>query len=227
MMRSRSGLPLFGVAIALASVVWLGCATTNGDAEGGNEVGRGTDDTSNEQEQTPRPTFEAGAFDGGGGGGDASEPAPEPPNGDTCIDKDDPGSSETTAKALPSTNDGDNSTHAIKGTLNGPVDVDFYKLHMDDQFGSSIDANFQVETTGVEMCVFVKCAAGETSVTGCSGGVVGVSSIGTKGCCATGPSQVTPQWDCPGFTDNDSADFFIRVKQTQNKCTSYSLSYHF
>lgn len=223
-MRTRN-LPLFGVAIALASVVWIGCATSNGDALPGSENDPGS---SNDEptETKQRPTFEAGAFDAPPSQ-ETPDSSPEPPGGDTCIDKDDQGSSETTAKALPSTNDGDNSTHSVKGTLNGPVDVDFFKLHMDDNFGSSVDANFQIESAGVEMCVFVKCASGETSVTGCSGGVVSVSSIGTKGCCATGPSQVTPQWDCPGFTDDDSADFFIRLKQTPDKCTSYSWTYHF
>ena len=216
---------VFGAAIALASVVWVGCASSDDLVGSPLDNGSG-DDTSGDGEQKPRPTFEAGAFDSGAG--DASTtPEPEPVGGDSCIDKDDQGSSETTAKALPSTTDGDNTTKSVKGVLNGPVDVDFFKLHMTDEFGSSVDANFQIETTGVEMCVFVKCASGETSVTGCSGGVVTTSSIGTKGCCATGPSQVTPQWDCPGFTDNDSADFFVRLKQTPDKCTSYSWTYHF
>jgi len=216
---------VFGIGIALASVVWIGCATSNGDpVDNGAGTGSG-DDSSDDSEQKQRPAFEAGTFDSSSA--DSGTTEPEPPGGDTCIDKDDQGSNETTAKALPSTTDGDNTTKSVKGVLNGPVDVDFFKLKMTDEFGSSVDANFQIETTGVEMCVFVKCAAGETSVTGCSGGVVTTSSIGTKGCCATGPSQVTPQWDCPGFTDNDSADFFIRLKQTPDKCTSYSWTYHF
>lgn len=224
MMIRRVPLPFFGVALALASVVWIGCATSNGDPlPGETDPGAREDEP---QETKQRPTFEAGTFDAPPSQ-NTPDSAPEPAGGDACIDKDDQGSSETTAKVLPSTSDSDNTTKSVKAVLNGPVDVDFFKLYMADNFTSSVDANFQIETAGVEMCVFVKCASGTTSVTGCSGGVLSTSSIGTKGCCATGPSQATPQWDCPGLTDDDSADFYIRLKQSANKCTSYSWTYHF
>ncbi len=216
---------LVALAMLTASV---GCATSNGDPtdEEGAPAPATTTTTSPEKD---RPPFNPGPMPAPSAppGASSTPTDPAPAQADTCIDKDDQGGTETTAKALPDTSDADNSVKLVKGTLNGPVDVDFFKFHMSDTFGSLVQADFQIEATGVEMCVFVKCDTGTTDVSGCDGGVVSTSSIGTKGCCATGPSKVTPKWDCPGFTDNDSAQFYVRVKQAQDKCTSYSWSYRF
>lgn len=213
--------PLLGaLAAVVVGVGWMGCATDNGDPVPGGEEPSPTTSSTTGKDSGTRPVFEAGFPD-------APDPDPTPDGGDTCIDKDDQGSTETTAKALPDTSDADNSVKTVNAVLNGPVDVDFFKFHMADEFGSSVQADFQIQTAGVEMCVFVKCDGGETTVSSCTGGVLKTSDIGTKGCCATGPSQVTPNWDCPGITDNDSASFFVRLKQTQDKCTSYSWSYRF
>ena len=219
MASSRGRLTL--LATFMASAVWLACGTDNGAAP----------ETPEEEVEDPpevdsggsRPAFEAGFADAGS---DSSTTNPEPDGGDVCIDKDDPGSSESAAKALPNQDDGDNSVKTVKGVLNGQVDVDFFKFRLTDAFGSSIDTDFEMQSSGVEMCVFVKCAAGATTVS-CPQGVKKKSDIGVDGCCATGPSKAYPDWDCPGFTDNDTADFFIRIKQTQDKCTPYQWTYRF
>jgi hypothetical protein len=41
------------------------------------------------------------------------------------------------------------------------------------------------------------------------------------------PGNATPVWDCAGFSDDDSADFFVRIRQTRDKCAAYSWSYSF
>jgi len=216
--------PRGGLAVLLAVVVgvgWLGCGTDNGNAGEGEPEPVPSSTSTSKTDGGSRPPFEAG-FE------DAGEPNPEPDGGgDTCIDKNDQGGTESAAKALPDTDDGQNDPISQTGVLDGPVDVDFFKIRMADKTGRLVEANFELETSGVEMCVFVKCQAGATTVDGCNGGVLKTSDIGTKGCCATGPSQATPNWDCPGFTDNDSADFFVRFKQTQDKCTTYSWTYRF
>lgn len=218
--RVRSKLAV--LAFVAVTVGWTGCATSNGDPTDDDELGP-TPTATSKQDAAPRPDFEAGFPTE-----DAGPDDPTPDGGDTCVDNGDPGSAENTAKLLPDTDDAQDNPITVKGVLNGPVDVDFYKLGMTDKFGHSIGADLQTQTSGVEFCVFVKCkGGGATAVNGCNGGVVKTSEIGTKGCCATGPSQATPDWDCTGISDDDSADFFIRVKQTQDKCTAYTWSYAF
>jgi len=208
---------------ALLGVVgWLGCATSNGDP---------TDDvvpTPSPTTKTPatspddgeRPAFEAGFAE------DAGNPDNAPDGGPTCADKNDPGSSENTAKVLPDTNDAQNDPITVSGVLNGPVDTDFYKLNVADTFGHLLEPDTQLKTSGVEMCVFVKCPSGNSSNVTCKGGAVPKKSeIGTDGCCATGASAATPTWNCSGT--NDGAVLFFRVKQTANNCSPYSFTYAF
>ncbi|MBX3190374.1 MAG: hypothetical protein KF819_25465 [Labilithrix sp.] len=214
-------LPLFFLAAVALGVGWLGCATSNGDPDepGGNNseaTGNGT----SKPAPTERPAFEAG-FE------EDPNVDPTPDGGDTCVDNDDPGSSEVTAKVLPPTDDAQNVPITVNGVMNGAVDVDFYKLSMTDLSFRTIDDAFEIKTSGVEMCVFVKCKQGATTVSTCAGGVKKTSSIGMEGCCATGPSQASPKWDCPGLTDDDSADFYIRISQTGTACVPYSFSYVF
>jgi hypothetical protein len=53
-----------------------------------------------------------------------------------------------------------------------------------------------------------------------------------RGCCATAAdasaARAVPKWDCSGITDNDSSDFFLRVRQpAANACLPYTVSYRF
>lgn len=221
--HSHSRIPLVVLGAVVLAVGWLGCA--GGDEEGGG-VDPGTSPTSAtstaKPEPTTRPDFEAGFVEP-----DASIDDPTPDGGDTCVDKNDVGGNEALAKALPDTSDAQNTPIVVSSVLNGAVDSDFFKLSMTDGTGRTIDTDFQIKASGVEMCVYPRCKNGATTLDTCNGGVLKTGATGTKGCCVTGPGAANPNWDCGGITDNDSADFFISFKQTQNKCTNYSWSYVF
>jgi hypothetical protein len=213
--RSQS----FVSCVVVLGVGWMGCAT-NGDPAAG-EPGTAPTTTSTSKPAPTRPDFEAGFPD------DAGNPNadPTPDGGDTCIDKDDPGGAENVAKALPDTTDAQNTPITVKGIMNGPVDVDFYRLKVADTAGHFLQPDLQTPTSGIEMCVFVKCPSGPSNVTCSAPAVKKTSDIGTEGCCGSGPSSVTPGWNCSGL--NDSAELFIRIKQTGDKCLPYSFSYAF
>ena len=204
----------------VVGIGWLGCATSNGDPTGDelNPAPTGSSKTKPAPTEE-RPSFEAGFEDAG------NNVDPTPDGGDTCVDKNDPGSSENTAKVLPDTTDAQNDPIAVSGILNGPVDVDFYKLHVADTSFHLLQPDTQLKTSGAEMCVFVKCPTGPASVTCNGGGVAKKSDIGTDGCCAAGPSAATPTWNCSGL--NDEVTLYFRIKQTTNKCLPYSFSYAF
>ena len=76
-----------------------------------------------------------------------------------------------------------------------------------------------------QICVFARCQnATANPVTGCTAGTEATSDLGWKGCCATGPGEATPKWDCSGT--NDSTDFFIRIKpMTSKSCVKYAFKY--
>ncbi|WP_146646661.1 hypothetical protein [Labilithrix luteola] len=226
----RYRLPLI-LALA-AGGVWLGCGTDNGDASGQDPEGYPPDETDGEDGHTG-----GNALDASSGGKDASKPdasdggdLPVPDGGKECVDTDDPGGSEALAKALGDTPDSDDTTKTVTGVLNGVLDTDFYSLSVTDTFGSILEAHFKTPTSGIELCVFLKCkdAKVTTNFKGCTGGVETTSSIGMSGCCATGPSEATPKWSCGGFTTtDDSANFYVRIKQTADACTPYDWTYTF
>lgn len=226
----RHRLPLI-LALA-AGGVWLGCGTDNGDASGEDPEGYPPDETTGDDDDNTG----GNALDSGSGSRDASKadagdagdlPVPDG-GGNTCVDNEDPGASESLAKQLGETPDSDNSIKTVTGVLNGFLDTDFYTLSVKDTFGSNIDQEFKTTTSGIEFCVFVKCKSGDTNFDSCTGGVKTTSSINNDGCCATGPSEATPNWSCGGITStDDSADFYVRIKQTADACTPYQWTYRF
>jgi hypothetical protein len=212
------------IAVVFAGVL-IGCSTDNGDVEDPTEM---SDSPAREKKSTDAstPEFEAG-FDESDAGPDIGDPSP--PDDDQCIDKDDPGSAENTAKVLPPTDDCDNNYKTVSGVAKGAVDVDFYKLSATDKTFCSLDTDFEAQTAGTELCVYVRCQNSTAdAVSGCAQGVRKTSDIGMDGCCAAGPGKAVPEWDCDGFTDNDSADFFITVRQINaDKCLPYSFRYRY
>ena len=213
--------------LATASVVGavlFGCATDNGDAHTPTEAQPPNEP--DKTDDTEHPTFDASiapAPDGGVGGD------PTPPDGDQCLDPDDPGSAENVAKVLPDTDDCDNNFKSVTGVAKGMVDVDFFKLSGTDKNFCSLDTDFEAVTAGMELCVFARCTNSTAeAVTGCSAGVAATSDIGMKGCCVAGPGHAVPEWDCSGIGDDDSADFYIRVKQVNaDKCLAYKFNYRY
>lgn len=221
--RARSQL-LLASAIVVAGV-WMGCAT-NGDPAT-DQPGPAPDPTGSvKPDPTSRPDFEAGFPDMEGGtddGGSSVDPTPD--GGDTCVDNNDPGGAENTAKALPDTDDSQNSAITVSGVLSSAVDVDFYRLNVADTSFHLLQPDIQATSSGIEMCVFVKCPSGSSGVTCSAPAVAKKSDIGIDGCCGTGPSSVTPGWNCGGT--NDSAQIFIKITQTADKCLPYTFSYAF
>lgn len=228
-MRRRTAATFAAVALVCAS--WSSaCATSNGDATDDVPTSSSSSSSSGSSSSSSgsnRPAFDASFPEEQP---DANvDPTPEA-GGDTCVDPDDPGGAENVAKQLPATDDCDNTLKTVKGVANGAVDVDFYKLSGTDKFGCSLDTEFSI-TGGVELCVYARCKNATTdAVSGCAQGTMQTNpTTGMKGCCASGPNKATPQWDCSGITDNDSADFIIRVKPSGSSgaCLAYSLSYRF
>ena len=224
-MTSRAWAQLLLLGAFVGGVGWLGCATTGDPAVDDPGMLPGTKDekeAGNDPDPSMRPIFEAGFEDTG-------SPDPTPDGGDTCIDKDDPGSNEATAKKLPDTTDAQNDPIIVKGVLSSAVDVDFYSLKMSDTAGHTIGVDMQVATASTEMCVFIKCLSGSTNFKQCDQGVMTTSAIGDKGCCTAGPGKANPNWSCGGsFQFNDSAQLYIRVKQVGgDKCLPYAISYAF
>jgi hypothetical protein len=230
MRRTVAGLfGLLALGSAILASVACGSATGTDDGAGGGGADEDTTSgTSSSSGSTSRPAFDASI--------EPTEPAdanvdPTPEGGgDTCVDNDDPASTETNAKGLPNTDDCDNSFKTVKGVINGAVDIDFYKLAGQDKAGCSLDTEFSAATAGTEICVWARCKnATENAVSGCAQGVEDTSVVGMKGCCASAPSKATPEWDCEGFTDNDSADFIIRVRPLAGAqaCLPYTFSYRF
>jgi hypothetical protein len=232
---ARSARPRHARATATRLARALGataaCAS-NGDAPGSPVEGEGNESSSSSSSgstssKDDRPTFDASFAPTDQ---DANvDPTPDG-GGDTCVDNDDPGSAENVAKQLPAMDDCDNNFKTVKGVLNGAVDVDFYKVSGTDKAGCNLDTEFSSNTSGAEICVYARCKnATANAVTGCAQGVEDTSVIGMKGCCAAAPGKATPEWDCDGITDNDSADFMIRIKPAPNtdKCLPYQFSYRF
>jgi hypothetical protein len=216
--------------VAAAAVVFAGCGTDNGDPNLGDpEDYEPPTSSSSTKDSGSRPPFEA-SVDDDASDGDAGDPDtdPNPDDPDQCIDTDDAGGSENLAKVLGDTDDKQNTPRLVTGVMNGAVDVDFYKFAVSDTTGALMDTDFSTTSSGVELCVWVKCKNGrETTVSSCKNGV-GVTSQGLmQGCCGTAPVNVTPSWDCKGFTDDDSADVLVRVRQSEDKCVQYSWSYNF
>lgn len=227
-------LPTWGLAAALVlgGAAWLGCTADGAaplaeDADGTEPSTRGASSSSGSG-NTPsdRPDFQAEFPDAGPDqpGNDAGGSTPA-----TCVDKDDPGGAEGVAKPLAATDDCDDSMKSVKGIANGPIDVDFYKLSAQDKFLCSLDTEFNSPTAGLELCVFARCGnSTANAVSGCKSGTLKTAAGGIKGCCAATPGKATPEWDCSGITDNDSAEFYISVKQAGgNECLPYTLNYRY
>jgi hypothetical protein len=230
----RRPVAAFFALVALGAIfasAACGSATGTDDGVGGEGNGAESSSGATSSSGSSRPAFDASLPPGETGDANV-DPTPEG-GGDTCVDNDDPGNTEVNAKKLADTDDCDNSFKTVKGVLNGPVDIDFYKLTGNDKGGippCQKDTEFSSPSAGTELCVWARCKnATANAVTGCANGVEDTSVAGMKGCCAAAPGKATPEWDCEGFTDNDSADFIIRIKHTTgaNACLPYSFSYRF
>ena len=236
--------PILWTIAAVIGSVLVGCAAKRGP----DRPGRRAPPTDHERARaspeqadgdTKAPAFQASfAQDGGApaSGNDDATKDPTPAGGaNQCIDNDDAGGSETAAEKLPDTDDCDTNYKDVSGVANGGVDQDWYTLAATDKgislshpLGCDINADFQDETAGTELCVYMRCKNSTAdAVTGCDQGTPATSDDGMPGCCSAAPGRAVPTWNCSGL--NDSMNFFIRVRQIDNgeQCLPYKLSYKF
>jgi hypothetical protein len=214
------------LAISLfVGIALIGCASSTEDGE--LPAGAESEEDSVGSKKAPPPDFDADFQEAGAPSNRNGDPAP--PNADQCIDNDDPGGAENLAKVLPATDDCDDSYKTVSGVAKGQVDVDFYKLSAEDRTLCRTDTDFEGLTAGTELCVYARCKNGTVNaVSGCKAGTPSTNDIGLKGCCAAAPAHATPDLDCSGLTDDDSADFLIRVKQINaDKCLPYKFAYRY
>ncbi|HVJ90660.1 MAG TPA: hypothetical protein VM580_12715 [Labilithrix sp.] len=233
-MRSSPTPRAFRVALmggaGLVGIALMACSSGGREGDEATEV-PATSTSSNEPvpEAGVAPEFEAdfgdepSTADAGGG------PIEPSPNGEQCLDANDPGGAENLALELPPTDDCDTAYKTVAGVSKGAVDVDFYKLTVTDKLLCSLDMAFEAQTPGTEVCVYARCKnSTANAVSGCDEGLPTTSSLGLKGCCTTGPGSAVPKWDCSGILDDDSADFFIRVRQVDGDvCLPYKVRYRF
>ncbi len=231
-------LPAAALAVALA----VGCSGEAGADRGDfvSPVEPGAEGDSADRpagEATPPPPFEpvfkadAGAKKTGESPPSTPPPSntdPAPPDADQCIDPSDAGDQENASMSLPAANDCDAAAKTISGVLKGSADQDFYSVSATDDW-CSFDPEFESTTAGTELCVYARCKNTTTSaVTACAQGVKSTSPSGLTGCCAAAPGRAVPTLDCGTWTGDDSADFFVRVRQINgDKCLPYAVSYRF
>ncbi len=226
----KSPTSRYSVWIVAGGVALVGCAASGEDGEDDDTPTTELPARERKTDSKPdAPKFEANIPGDVESEGDGSAEDPAPEEGDQCIDNGDPAPTAAGATQLPPISDCNNDMQSLTGTMKGAVDVDYYKLSASDDWGCSIDADFQAETAGTELCVFMRCKNSTVdAVTGCAQGVPAESETGLKGCCAAAPGHAVPKWDCEGWTDNDSADIQFRVRQINgNKCLPYKVNYRF
>lgn len=222
--RSLSSRPRFAFAAGLAVVAALAaCGTSNGGVEE-NAPSAPPERKPAAVDPVDRPAFDASLPDDDAGAGDGGVG-----EAGTCDDPNDHGGAPNVAFALPNTDDCDNSTKSARGVINGGADADWFKFVAADKTGCSIDNAFGTQTAGVELCVWVSCFTGATSLSGCQGGTRTKNpTTNEDGCCFKGPGNVVPQYDCPGLTDDDSATFFVRLRSAgANACIPYTWTYKY
>jgi hypothetical protein len=222
----------FFAACSLLGGVAVACGTSNGEAGTAGVDDPPAEDPTSEPSKPSRPAFEAGFPEpDAGDGGAVTNPDPGMP----CNDPGDPGSTSGTARSLPETDDCDETVKNVSGVISSGTDIDLYKLSTVDKTGCLTNNLFSLATAGVEMCVFLRCKNEDvgttTAVTGCGAGTKKTDPTSTwEGCCAVGPADPTPVYDCPGVIANDdSADYLIRVAPTASTkaCQAYSFGYRF
>jgi hypothetical protein len=214
-------------AVVAVAVSLSACGTSNGDdtSDAGDVIETGRDASTTRDSATPLPPpFEGGLDEDSGVG-------PQPDGGNDlsgCIDANDPGGTEPTARALANTDDCDKNKATVNGVVRGIADTDMYRVTLADKTLCRQDGVFKLDGQALEFCVFIQCKSNgsTTDVKSCGGGVKKDSDIGLHGCCAGTPSEIKVDWNCTGTID-EASDVYFRVKPTQNVCQRYTMTYNF
>jgi hypothetical protein len=147
------------------------------------------------------------------------------PDSSTCADPTDLGGLES-PRALPAITDSDaNPPHSVQGILSSATDKDSYSFFGEDKVGALVGLTAKIDIPNAELCIFMKCKNGTpTNVSACSKGTKATDPVAGPGCCGT--TEVTPDYDCGGTFDNDSAEIEIHVKATAPMCQAYRVDYN-
>lgn len=225
--------PTFGhIGWAVLGLALVGCATDNGDAEE-EEVPAAEGPA---REHKPKTTTQVGTKFEASIPADPKKQAeetdldadPASVDAEQCIDNGDPGDSLSLATVLPETSDCDDDMKTVTGIMKGAADVDYYKLSaLDHRLTCHKDTDFQAETPGTNLCVYLRCKNDTpNAVKGCKGGVLTRGDGGVMGCCAAAPAHTAPDFDCSGT--NESADISLVVTQVGgDECLPYKVNYRF
>ncbi len=116
----------------------------------------------------------------------------------------------------------------LKGTLRGNIDMDVFRFDGTQVLFHQPIPTATLKTSGVDYCMFVVCKKGVTQLLGCPAGTRAKGAfVGMgKGCCRDKPGKLSVNFNCTGTTD-ESATVFMRLEQTENRCTDYEVTYRF
>lgn len=220
-------LVAFSATALVAGGMALGCGSSVEQTPGAEpENGDPADTTGGDPPAEDPPPFEA-TFEDGGAPTDDGGTGGVNPGGTLCADPNDAPSG--LGRALPDTDDCNQSLLSITGIAATSVDEDVYTLSAADKLGCNLDTTFNLETAKMEMCVFVQCkVATPDAVSGCEEGTLTTDTqTSLKGCCRTNPGAVVPTFDCN--TTDDSANFTMRLKPNPGApmCQAYSVRYRY
>jgi hypothetical protein len=165
----------------------------------------------------------------------------------TCVggsSEKEPNDSRATATELDAKDCVVGCDNALSGSVGGS-DADYYYiphgfLH-DDALAPWVSTSMGGVTPGghgIELCMFVAQCATEvqspdnptnTPAVTCQTGSASQDASGLSGCCATGPITVRLGVDCGPGTGSKSADYYIRVRNTQepDRCEHYTVTYRY
>ncbi len=162
---------------------------------------------------------ESGTDDGGGDDGDDGSLGC---TGDTY----EPNDTEVTAYPLGSIDECDSSGSTLTAVSSGTGDEDWYEYSGTSTLTCIADPTATIDASGLEVCIFVICAEGTTTISSCANGSPSTSAAGTPGCCTTSTTSMTAQMSCSSTTN--AANVYMRVRQpSSNTCVPYDLAYHF
>jgi hypothetical protein len=163
--------------------------------------------------------METGGDDGGGDDGDGGSLV--------CSgDMYEPNDTEVTAYPLGSIDECDTSGSTLTAVSSGTGDVDWYEYSGTSTLTCTADPTATIDAAGLEVCIFVICAEGTTTIASCTNGSPSMSAAGTPGCCTTSTTSMTAQMACSSTTN--AANVYMRVQQpSSNMCVPYDLAYHF
>jgi hypothetical protein len=118
----------------------------------------------------------------------------------------------------------DCSEATVKGSLGGKNDTDYFHVH--STLCENGTPSLELDTEGIQACLFVQCSTASTSVLFCSDHTpVAHHPSGLLGCCSSGTSPVSFAVSCDGKNKNVDV-FLVTGNATSDACTPYSVRYH-